>query len=486
MNGVLEIVGVNAVGATLLAGVVASMSRFVTRPAVVHGLWLLVLVELVSLPVFGVVILQMPARAIAQPGSVTAAAESVALFPWRAIVTTTWLGGALLVLALALSRSLRFSRLLGTTSQAPASFATAAAGLASRLGVSPCPEVRVVPAAISPMLWFPGRSLQILLPAALLRRLAPLELQALVAHELAHVCRRDHWVRRFELLVGALFWWHPVTWWARRAMRKAEEESCDAWVVHALPGHARAYAEGLLKTVEFVVDARTPVPAFACGAGTRHVRERLTMIMQKRVADPSSRWQRRVLAVAAAVLLFVVPTIGTATLPAQTQDTHPDERILVTVNGHPVTQADLQLAQTRALREEGSPQSDAERQQVVQQRTPGLIANAVDELLLVQWGRELGYALAEEQFQTVVDRIKEENNFDDEQLVTRLQEAEGMTLPELRDVMERQWLAGRAQQDMGQDYDEVLKTLRNQASMEWEDDGLKGLYDEYLGIRPQP
>ncbi len=472
MNGMLEVVGVNSLGATLLAGVDAVATRWMTRPAVVHGLWLLVLVELVSLPVFGVVVLQAPASAIAQPGPAPAAAESVALIPWRVIVTATWLSVALLVLALALYRSLRFSRLLRTTCQASATLATDAAGLARRLGVSPCPELRVVPAAISPMLWFPGRSLQILLPAGLLRRLAPLELQALVAHELAHVCRRDHWVRRFELLVGALFWWHPVTWWARRAMRKAEEESCDAWVVHALPGHARAYAEGLLKTVEFVVDARTPVPALACGAGTRNLRERLTMILTQRVAAPSSARQRCLLAIAAGALLFVVPTIGQTT-------------ILVTVNGLPITQTDLETARTSALRQE-PPQTDAQRQQVIQEITPELIANAVDELLLVQRGRDLGYSLSDEQFQEILDGIKEAQDFDDEQLVAALQADEGMTLPELRDVIERQMLVRRVRQGMGQDIDENLATLRNEASLEWEDEGLKGLYDEFLAIRPQP
>ena len=174
------------------------------------------------------------------------------------------------------------------------------------------------------MLWFPGRSLQILLPEGLLGRLAPLEVQALIAHELAHVCRRDHWVRRFELLVSALFWWHPVTWWARRAMRQAAEESCDAWVVHALPGHAQAYAKGLLKTVEFVVDAQSPVPALACGAGgAKHLRERLTMILTERVAQPSSRRQRWLLALLAGALLFVVPTFGEITVPAQAAEQAP-------------------------------------------------------------------------------------------------------------------------------------------------------------------
>ena len=45
-------------------------------------------------------------------------------------------------------------------------------------------------------------ALQLLLPADLLRRLDPAELQALLVHELAHQRRRDHWVRRFELLVA--------------------------------------------------------------------------------------------------------------------------------------------------------------------------------------------------------------------------------------------------------------------------------------------
>ena len=488
MNGMLEVVGVNGRGATLLAGVVAGATRFVTRPAVVHGLWLLVLVELVSLPVFAVVVLQAPVRAITPAGPATAAAESVTLIPWRAIVTATWLSGALLVLALALYRSVRFNRLLQTTSQASAALATDAAGLASRMGVAPCPELRVVPVAISPMLWFTGRSLQILLPEGLLRRLAPLEVQALIAHELAHVCRRDHWVRWFELLVGALFWWHPVTWWARRAMRKAEEESCDAWVVRVLPEHARAYADGLLKTVEFVVDAQPNVPALACGAvGARNLRERLTMILKGHVAAPSSPRQRCLLAIAAGALLFVAPTIGQTT-------------ILVTVNGLPVTQTDLDTARTNALRGRAvPPRTDAELRQLVQEITPELMVDVVDELLMVQRGRELGYALGEEQFQRVLDGIKEENDFDDEQLLAALQRDEGMTLPELRDVMERQMLVKQVQQieilegvsitdteARDRAVYEYVSTLRNEAIIEWEDEGLKGLYDEFLEARSPP
>ena len=49
--------------------------------------------------------------------------------------------------------------------------------------------------------------------------------------------------------------------------------------------------------------------------------------------------------------------------------------------------------------------------------TPHLILDAVDELLLVQRGRELGYAMSDEQFKSVLDNIKKQNNIDDRRAV---------------------------------------------------------------------
>ena len=123
------------------------------------------------------------------------------------------------------------------------------------------------------------------------------------------------------------------------------------------------------------------------------------------------------------------------------------ERILVKVNGDLITQTDLEEAQIRAVRARGAaPQTDAELSQVVQQVTPELLVNAVEELLMVQRGRDLGYSLSDDQFQDILDGIKEENDLTDEQLVEALQRDEGMTLPELRDAMERQMRVGQVQQ----------------------------------------
>ena len=123
------------------------------------------------------------------------------------------------------------------------------------------------------------------------------------------------------------------------------------------------------------------------------------------------------------------------------------ERILVKVNGDMITQTDLETAQITALRLRGvPPQTDAELRQVIQEITPGLIVGVVEELLLVERGRVLGYALSDEQFEEILDGIKEENDIDDEELLVALERDEGMTLSQLRDVMERQMLVSQVQQ----------------------------------------
>ena len=123
------------------------------------------------------------------------------------------------------------------------------------------------------------------------------------------------------------------------------------------------------------------------------------------------------------------------------------QRILVKVNGGLVTQSTLEAAQISALRSRGAaPQTDEDLARLLQEITPEVLVNAVEELLLVQRARDLGYAFGDEQFQEILDGIKEENNMNDEQLIAALQSDEGMTLSELRDVMERQTLVRTVQQ----------------------------------------
>ena len=130
------------------------------------------------------------------------------------------------------------------------------------------------------MLWaFLGR-VRLILPIELLNRLNSDETDTLLAHELAHLSRRDHLARHLEFAASALFWWHPVTWWATRRLRRAQELCCDQRVAELLPSHRRAYADCLVETARFLSGRRLPLgsPARAM-ADMSQMKGRIRMIM---------------------------------------------------------------------------------------------------------------------------------------------------------------------------------------------------------------
>jgi beta-lactamase regulating signal transducer with metallopeptidase domain len=323
----------NALAATLLAVAVAAVARLCRRPALEHALWLLVLLKLITPPLLPVSLpwsdpfaaepapverpvpvalvfprqgpFDVPPRlgdlpdeqAAADPapepgkdaGPVApppAQPTQTALPPawpgWKPVLLSAWLTGSAFWWLLACLRVARFRRLLRHTRPAPADVQEQARRLAGRLGLASCPGVWLVPARVSPLLWALGRSPRLLLPADLWQALTPEQRDTLLAHELAHLRRRDHWVRRLELVVLGLFWWHPVAWWARHELAEAEEACCDGWVLWALPEAGPAYAAALVETLAFLSRARRPVPVAASGAGrVKILKRRLFMILQR-------------------------------------------------------------------------------------------------------------------------------------------------------------------------------------------------------------
>ena len=125
------------------------------------------------------------------------------------------------------------------------------------------------------------------------------------------------------------------------------------------------------------------------------------------------------------------------------------EQVLVNVNGDILTKTEFELRQIAVLRarpELGNVTPDSpELKKAIGEVTPQLILEAVDELLLIQRGRELGLALGDEQFKGIVDNIKKSNNLEDEAQFQAALKQEGMTMADLRRQLERQMLASEAQ-----------------------------------------
>jgi peptidyl-prolyl cis-trans isomerase SurA len=130
------------------------------------------------------------------------------------------------------------------------------------------------------------------------------------------------------------------------------------------------------------------------------------------------------------------------------------ERVLVKVNGDIFTQTELEERQTAAIRArmgvDFKPEmvsNNEELKKAVDDVTPQLLVDAIDELLLLQLGKEKGYRLSDEQFKGWLDNLRKEQNLGDDQKFQAALKQEGMTVEDLRKNVEKQFLVGQVQRD---------------------------------------
>ena len=101
----------------------------------------------------------------------------------------------------------------------------------------------------------------ILLPVGALTGLTPQQLEAILAHELAHIRRWDSLVLALQAVMETLLFYHPAVWWVSRRIRQESEQCCDDLAV-GICGDRRGYAHALAKVAEF----GSRGPALAAGA----------------------------------------------------------------------------------------------------------------------------------------------------------------------------------------------------------------------------
>jgi beta-lactamase regulating signal transducer with metallopeptidase domain len=360
----------NALGATLLAVVATSAGRVCRRPALLHVLWLLVLLKLLAPPLWAVPVRwPEPSRIAAATNHISDAAlkanagvwvgigipeqrvvpekpeshlgarsellaEPPALevpaikndlpyadakpdieavrpwhWPWLEMVVVIWGAMAVAFWGLTVIRVARFRRTVRQFLPADEALQQRAKSLAIRLGLKRCPVVCQVAAPISPMVWALDGDARLLLPTALWDGLTLQQRDLLMVHELAHLRRRDHWLRFLELFVVGLYWWLPIAWWARRRLQEQAELCCDAWVVAIFPEGATDYAAALVNCASYYSTDHWPVPAGASGLGpVPLLRRRVTMILKDRMPRRLSWVGMTLIIAAAAMLLPLWPT----------------------------------------------------------------------------------------------------------------------------------------------------------------------------------
>jgi peptidyl-prolyl cis-trans isomerase SurA len=133
------------------------------------------------------------------------------------------------------------------------------------------------------------------------------------------------------------------------------------------------------------------------------------------------------------------------------------EQVLVKVNGEIITKTDLEQRQIAALRQRNPnfrPDNDAALQKALAEVTPGVIVEAVDEMLMVQRGKELGYTMTTERFNSIVENIKKENKIESDEALQAALKQEGMTMADLRRQLEKTMMVQQVQQT------EILQKLQ--------------------------
>ena len=134
----------------------------------------------------------------------------------------------------------------------------------------------------------------LLLPEGILDSLSTEHIQAILAHEMCHVRRRDNLAAALHMAVEALFWFHPLVWWIGARLVEERERACDEEVL--LSGsQPDVYAESILKTCQYYLES--PLVCMSGIAGS-DLKKRITRIMTQRLANRLSAGRKLLLAAA--------------------------------------------------------------------------------------------------------------------------------------------------------------------------------------------
>ncbi len=196
--------------------------------------------------------------AVLEQAARTGAAQ---LEPWLPVLVAAWTLGLGLMLLRLTGGLVVVSRLrrVGVV-PAPGAWQAKVQELATRLRVgrgvrvleSSCVAGPVVVGWVRPA---------VLLPVGLLAGLPAAQLEAILAHELAHIRRHDYALNLLQAIIEAIFFFHPAVWWMSAQVRREREHCCDDLAVRALGGNARPLAQALAALATWAAARPVPGPA---------------------------------------------------------------------------------------------------------------------------------------------------------------------------------------------------------------------------------
>jgi bla regulator protein BlaR1 len=153
----------------------------------------------------------------------------------------------------------------------------------------------------------------LLWPNTISLRLGSRQVEAILAHEVSHVHRRDNLLASIHMIVEAIFWFHPLVWWMGARLVDERERACDEEVIR-LGSKPQVYAESILKTCEFSVES-----PLACVSGVTgsDLKKRIEAIMTTDGGEALRFWKKFLLAAVAVAVPIAIGVVNAPRLEAQ-------------------------------------------------------------------------------------------------------------------------------------------------------------------------
>ena len=212
------------------------------------------------------------------------ASESLAFtgrssWSWSGILFCVWGTGCLIYLLLVLSNAWKVWRhLRAHRSEPDLDLECEFVDVFRSLGLMRRPRLCMIDGIEQPFVWGLHRGM-IYLPHRFADIGSREHRRFVLAHELGHVVRRDAFFNLMQMIIQAIYWFHPAVWWLNARIRQEREKCCDDFALAATEAKAGEYATAVVDHLVYNGQKSYGLSALAMSGNARNLEDRINSIM---------------------------------------------------------------------------------------------------------------------------------------------------------------------------------------------------------------
>jgi beta-lactamase regulating signal transducer with metallopeptidase domain len=245
----------------------------------------------------------------------------IAQIPPKTWFSLTWLGGLSLFLIIVVIKAARFNhRLRVQRKPVTAAMQKEIDELLDRFDIHVKSRIWLLDGIGQPFVWGLLRG-AIFLPANFGQIGSREHRRGILMHEIAHVLRFDAAANFLQVIAQAIFWFHPLVWWANRNIRAEREKCCDETAIARLSAAPRVYSSAIVDTLIAEYQSTQPVPSLAIAGPIKNIEDRIKTIMK-----PGKKFYNRPTIIAiVTILLLAIAAVPTTIALTHRQREKPEE-----------------------------------------------------------------------------------------------------------------------------------------------------------------